>query len=307
MVPDADIPPALLRELLHFYADAGADEALADEAPNWLVDKAPPRISPLEGEMSGRTEGGTVPPDSRRNEAGKSIEGRRSMLPPSSPGTSRTNGENGRLQHAAVPDGAQVARARELAREARTLEELRQQLAAFDGCNLKFTAKNLVFADGNPEADLRFVGEAPGRDEDIEGLPFVGRSGQLLNRMLAAIGRDRQSAYIANVIPWRPPGNRTPTPIETEICRPFIERQIELVAPKVLVTLGNPSTKTLLNTQVGIMRMRGNWQEHRTADGIAIPTMPTLHPANLLRNPAAKKQARRDFLEIKARLIALAD
>jgi DNA polymerase len=215
--------------------------------------------------------------------------------------------ETGRPQPASIPDGAQVARARELAREARTLDELREQLAAFDGCNLKFTAKNLVFADGNPEADLMFVGEAPGRDEDIEGLPFVGRSGQLLNRMLAAIGRDRQSAYIANVIPWRPPGNRTPTPIETEICRPFIERQIELAAPKVLVTLGNPSTKTLLNTQVGIMRMRGNWQEHRTADGIAIPTMPTLHPAYLLRNPAAKKLAWRDFLEIKARLIALAD
>lgn len=213
----------------------------------------------------------------------------------------------GRPQPAAVPDGAQVARARELAREARTLDELREQLAAFDGCNLKFTAKNLVFSDGNPEADLMFVGEAPGRDEDIEGLPFVGRSGQLLNRMLAAIGRDRQSAYIANVIPWRPPGNRTPTPIETEICRPFIERQIELAGPKVLVTLGNPSTKTLLNTQVGIMRMRGNWQEHRIADGCAIPTMPTLHPAYLLRNPAAKKLAWRDFLEIKARLAALAD
>jgi DNA polymerase len=164
-----------------------------------------------------------------------------------------------------------------------------------------------VFGAGSPNADLMFVGEAPGRDEDIEGLPFVGRSGQLLNRMLAAIGRDRQSAYIANVIPWRPPGNRTPTPIETEICRPFIERQIELVAPKVLVTLGNPSSKALLNTQVGIMRLRGNWQEHRTAGGGVIPAMPTLHPAYLLRNPAAKKLAWRDFLEIKARLAKLTD
>jgi DNA polymerase len=307
MGPDADTPPASLRELLHFYADAGADEALADEAPNWLVDKAPPRISPLEGEMSGRTAAGAVPPDSQRSKAGKAIEGRRSMLPPSPAVTSSTNGENGRTRHAAVPDGAQVARARELAREARTLDELREQLAAFDGCNLKFTAKNLVFADGNPAADLMLVGEAPGRDEDIEGLPFVGRSGQLLNRMLAAIGRDRQSAYIANVIPWRPPGNRTPTPIETEICRPFIERQIELVAPKVLVTLGNPSSKALLNTQVGIMRLRGNWQEHRTPGGGVIPAMPTLHPAYLLRNPAAKKLAWRDFLEIKARLAKLTD
>ncbi|WP_245474460.1 uracil-DNA glycosylase, partial [Mesorhizobium sp. M2A.F.Ca.ET.042.01.1.1] len=145
---------------------------------------------------------------------------------------------------AAVPDEGQVLLARQLAARATTLDELRQHMAAFDGCNLKFTAKNLVFADGNPNADLMLVGEAPGRDEDLEGLPFVGRSGRLLDRMLAAIGLDRNSAYIANVIPWRPPGNRTPTPHETEICRPFIERQIELVNPKVLVNLGGPSAKT---------------------------------------------------------------
>ncbi|MBN9039642.1 MAG: uracil-DNA glycosylase, partial [Rhizobiales bacterium] len=146
------------------------------------------------------------------------------------------------------------------------------------------------------------VGEAPGRDEDIEGLPFVGRSGRLLDRMLGAIGRDRTSVYIANVIPWRPPGNRDPSPLETEICRPFIERQIELAAPKVLVTLGNPSTKLLLKAQSGIMRMRGNWTTYATASGAEIPAMPTLHPAYLLRNPAHKRLAWRDFLEVKARL-----
>ena len=161
-----------------------------------------------------------------------------------------------------MPDEAQVALARELRGTAATLDELRQSMADFDGCNLKFTAKNLVFADGNPEADLMLVGEAPGRDEDIEGLPFVGRSGQLLDRILAAIGLDRRSAYIANVIPWRPPGNRTPTPQETEICRPFIERQIELAKPKVLVTLGGPSAKVLLNTTEGVLRLRGNWRVH---------------------------------------------
>jgi DNA polymerase len=150
-----------------------------------------------------------------------------------------------------------------------------------------------------------FVGEAPGRDEDLEGLPFVGRSGQLLDRMLAAIGLDRQSAYIANVIPWRPPGNRTPTPQETEICRPFIERQIELANPKILVTLGGPSAKTLLHATEGVMRLRGNWRAHVTAAGLSIPAMPTLHPAYLLRNPAHKKFAWRDFLEIKAKLRAL--
>src|SRR5690606_9963594 len=147
---------------------------------------------------------------------------------------------------------AQIALARQRAAEAETLDDLRRQMAEFDGCNLKFTAKNMVFADGNPDAGMMLVGEAPGRDEDLEGLPFVGRSGQLLDRILAAIGRDRQSAYIANVIPWRPPGNRTPTPQETEICRPFIERQIELANPKVLVTLGGSSAKLLLGAAEGI-------------------------------------------------------
>jgi DNA polymerase len=123
--------------------------------------------------------------------------------------------------------------------------------------------------------------------------------------MLAAIGRDRTSAYIANVIPWRPPGNRDPSPAETEICRPFIERQIELVGPKVLVTLGNPSTRLLLKTQTGIMRMRGNWSTHVTPTGMEISTMPSLHPAYLLRNPAHKKLAWRDFLEIKVKLEAV--
>ena len=201
-----------------------------------------------------------------------------------------------------MPDEAQIALARQRAAKAETLDDLRRQMAEFEGCNLKFTAKNLVFADGNPDADVMLVGEAPGRDEDLEGLPFVGRSGQLLDRILAAIGLDRQSVYIANVIPWRPPGNRTPTPQETEICRPFIERQIELANPKILVTLGGPSAKLLLNTTEGILRLRGSWKVHRTASQTAIPTMPTLHPAYLLRNPAHKKLAWRDFLEVKAKL-----
>ncbi len=201
-----------------------------------------------------------------------------------------------------MPDEAQALRARELARQAATLAELRDLLAGFDGCNLKSTAKTLVFADGNPNAGVMFVGEAPGRDEDLEGLPFVGRSGRLLDRMLAAIGLTRDSAYIANVIPWRPPGNRTPTPLETEICRPFIERQIELANPKVLITLGGPSAKVLLHAQEGILKFRGKWRTHETAGGLAVPAMPTLHPAYLLRNPAHKRLAWRDFLEIKAKL-----
>lgn len=202
----------------------------------------------------------------------------------------------------AVPDEAQVLRARDMAGSAKTLEELAGLYAGFDGCNLKFAAKSFVFADGNPAADLMVIGEAPGRDEDLQGLPFVGRSGQLLDRMLAAIGRDRTSAYITNVIAWRPPGNRTPTPHETEICRPFLERHIDLAAPKLILALGAPSAKVLTGTTEGIMRIRGNWFTHRTPGGLEIPVMATLHPAYLLRNPAHKRFVWQDFLAVKMRL-----
>jgi DNA polymerase len=274
-----------LRDLLAFYADAGADEPL-DDAP---VDRFAPSAAP---QPKAAARPGAVP-------------GREPTSRPSAPPGPAVPRPAPPARALAVPDQAQAALARDLARNAATLEELREALASFDGCNLKFTAKNVVFADGNPDADLMLVGEAPGRDEDIQGLPFVGRSGQLLDRMLAAIGLDRSSAYIANVIPWRPPGNRTPTPHETEICRPFIERQIELVNPKVLVNLGGPSAKTLLNTTEGILRLRGNWREHVTASGTAIPAMPTLHPAYLLRTPAHKRLAWRDFLEVKMKLRGL--
>lgn len=279
---DSDKDRPDLRELLAFYAEAGVDEALTDEPVDRLAVSKTQPVAPVR-----QTEPAPTPPSAHRT-AG----------PGTPPPAAKTP--------VAVPDEGQVALARERATAAATLDELREQMAGFDGCNLKFTAKNLVFADGNPDADIMLVGEAPGRDEDLEGLPFVGRSGQLLDRMLSAIGLDRQAVYIANVIPWRPPGNRTPTPQETEICRPFIERQIELANPKVLVTLGGPSAKTLLRTTEGVMKLRGNWKAHVTASGTAIPTMPTLHPAYLLRNPAHKKFAWRDFLEIKAKLRALA-
>lgn len=274
-----------LRELLLFYADSGADEALEDAPVDRFAESearlARPAPDPAPAE---RPDMATEP----RRRLGQAPAMPAAPRPPAPP--------------AAIPDEAQAARARELARSAASMEELREILAGFDGCNLKFTAKSLVFADGNPQADIMFVGEAPGRDEDIEGLPFVGRSGKLLDRMLAAIGLDRSGAYIANVIPWRPPGNRTPTPLETELCRPFIERQVELANPKVLVTLGGPSAKVLLGASEGVLRLRGNWRVHRTASGTEIPAMPTLHPAYLLRNPAHKRLAWRDFLDIKAKL-----
>src|SRR5215472_2999190 len=168
---------------------------------------------------------------------------------------------------------------------------------------LRSTATQLVFADGNPKARVMFVGEAPGRDEDIEGLPFVGRSGKLLDRMIAAIGLDRSKAYIANVIPWRPPGNRTPTPQETQICLPFIKRQIELVNPDVLVTLGNPSTQALLQTREGIMRTRGKWLDYDTGTR-SIRAIPTFHPAYLLRSPSYKRMSWQDLRAIAKALAA---
>ncbi|KQZ12986.1 DNA polymerase [Mesorhizobium sp. Root554] len=289
MTAIAKEPPAGLRELLAFYADAGVDEAL-NETPVNRFTEAPPPALPKGGDR--------VPATAREPERTAAPASDRAR--PAQP--RRPSTDNAAARPTTVPDEAQATLARDLARQAQTLDELREAMAGFDGCNLKFTAKNLVFSDGNPEADVMLVGEAPGRDEDLEGLPFVGRSGQLLNRMLAAIGLDRTSVYIANVIPWRPPGNRTPTPHETEICRPFIERQIELVGPKLLVTLGGPSAKTLLATTEGILRLRGNWRSHATASGAVIPAMPTLHPAYLLRTPAHKKLVWRDFLEVKMKL-----
>ena len=199
-----------------------------------------------------------------------------------------------------APDEA-VMQARSAAKNAKTLDELRTILANFEGCALKRTASQLVFADGNPEARLMLVGEAPGRDEDIEGLPFVGRSGKLLDRMLTAIGLDRSSVYIANIVPWRPPGNRTPTPQESQICLPFILRQIELADPDILVCLGGPSAQTLLGIKEGITKTRGRWFSFETGKR-EIRAMPTFHPAFLLRSPLQKRFAWRDFLAIKKAL-----
>jgi len=258
--------PALSdRELLSFYLEAGVDCALSDEPVNRLAE---PEIAPKRVEMA---------PAQPMRPAPVPL----SVPPGETP---------------AAPDAA-IASAREAARTAPTLASLRELMERFDGCSLKATATRLVFADGNPQARIMFVGEAPGRDEDIEGLPFVGRSGKLLDRMIAAIGLDRTKVYIANVIPWRPPGNRTPTPQETQICLPFIQRQIELVDPDVLVTLGNPSTQTLLGTREGIMRTRGKWFDYDTGTR-SIRALPTFHPAYLLRSPSYKRMSWQDLRAI---------
>lgn len=197
-----------------------------------------------------------------------------------------------------------AAEAADIANRCQSLDELRKALEDFDGCGLKKTATNLVFSDGNPKAPLMLVGEAPGRDEDLKGLPFVGASGQLLDRMLAAIGLDRRSVYISNTIFWRPPGNRKPTPLESTICLPFIKRHIELAQPKMLVFLGGTSAGALLDSQAGITRLRGKWKDYQIGDR-TIPALPVFHPAYLLRQPALKGLAWQDFLSIKSKLAEL--
>lgn len=192
---------------------------------------------------------------------------------------------------------------RELAAGCADFDELRVAIAAFDGCALKRTATNTVVGTGDEAAALMVVGEAPGGEEDRRGLPFVGPAGKLLDRMLAAIGLERNAVYITNILPWRPPGNRSPTAEEIALCQPFVERQIELVQPRILVLVGGISAKSLLDKREGITRLRGTWREFSVpALAEPIATMATFHPAYLLRQPAAKKEVWRDLLAIQKKL-----
>ncbi|NBC34033.1 MAG: uracil-DNA glycosylase, partial [Alphaproteobacteria bacterium] len=199
--------------------------------------------------------------------------------------------------------GGPVADARAAAAAAMDLPALRAAVEAFEGCGLKATATTTVFCDGNPEAGLMVIGEAPGAEEDRQGKPFVGPAGQLLDRMLAAIGLDRSTAYISNVLFWRPPGNRQPNPAELAACLPFVHRHIVLKRPRVLVLAGGTAAKTLFDTTEGIMRLRGRWRDFDLPGLEApIPTVATFHPAFLLRQPAMKREVWRDLIQIKKRL-----
>ena len=271
------------RELLAFYLDAGVD-ALIGEAP---VNRMAEDIAP----QGVRATASPEDKKTRRLRSESPAQVANSQAAPPRPALAAPP---------ASPEAAVMA-AREAARTATTLDELQRLLADFQGCTLRATATQLVFADGNPQSRVMFVGEAPGYDEDIAGRPFVGRSGKLLDRMMAAIGLDRTSSYIANVVPWRPPGNRTPTPQETAICLPFIRRQIELANPDFLVCLGGPSMQTLLGIKDGITRARGRWFSYDIG-GREIRALATFHPAFLLRSPLQKRFAWRDFLALKKAL-----
>lgn len=296
-----------LLALLAWWREAGVVDAL-DEAPvDWSARR---EAVPGEGFSwpGGRRDGTPTP----------SPTGRAATAPqtPRSPAQSDPGaraGSSTQLAHSppagpqsirppmARREAAAVTSAREAARSARSLEELEALLRRFDGCALKATAKNLCFYRGSPHARVMVIGEAPGRDEDIAGKPFVGRAGQLLDRMLAAIGLSEADVHITNIVYWRPPGNRTPTPEEAQACRPFLDRQMELVAPDFLLTLGGPAAKAILDTADGILKVRGRWRDIRIG-GRTVRVMPTLHPAYLLRQPEAKRQAWRDLLQLRAAL-----
>ncbi len=283
--------PSAADELLAFYVESGADAALGEVPVDRFADGAPDASAPpTVGEHIGR---GTA-------DAGSAF-GIESDRPPRRLPSKGAAGTADRLAPPPAPPEVAVMAARDAARSATSLEALRAILQGFEGCALKMTAKQLVFADGNPQGRVMFVGEAPGREEDLEGLPFVGRSGKLLDLMMAAIGLDRGSAYIANIIPWRPPGNRTPTPQESAICLPFILRQIELADPEVLVCLGGPAAQALLGVKEGILRTRGRFLPYQTGSR-EIRAIATLHPAYLLRQPLQKRLVWRDFLAIKRAL-----
>jgi DNA polymerase len=264
MSPDAS-PARASEALLAFWADAGVDAMLLDE--------------PLDRIAAGRIVPPAPPPRQVAAAAPRAVT--------------------------AQPDvSAAVAQAQALAAQADSLDALAAAIAAFEGCPLRFegAARQSVFYRGRPDAPLMVVGEGPGAEEDVQGKPFVGRAGQLLDRMLAAAGlADR--VFITNTVFWPPLGNRTPTPAEQAICAPFVERAIALVAPKMLLLVGGASAKAMLKKDEGILSLRGRWFEWRSADGSQeLPAMPTLHPAFLLRQPAAKKRAWSDLLTLTERL-----
>jgi DNA polymerase len=296
---DLDLAPAEARALLEWQIAMGADEAIGEIAPDRLAstESSHPNPPPLAGEgiavarrrSSAQAPYGNPPPQAGEGRAG--VPAVPSLVAPPT------------MLAQSLAEGAQSAR--ELAATAESIEALQAFVMAFDGCALKRTATNTVFMDGNPAAPVMIVGEAPGAEEDRQGKPFVGRAGQLLDRMLAAIGLDRSGVQITNVIYWRPPGNRKPTTAEIAACLPFVLRHIALARPTALVLAGGTAATALLPTGEGITRLRGRWFD-LAVPGLAepVPTLPMFHPAFLLRTPERKREAWRDLLALKERLQA---
>ena len=291
----ADLDPL---SALAWLVDAGADEAIGEEPVNRLVAKpAPTSHPPLEGGSKNSSEANF----SRR---GQSTSASNIPLPEALRASTLPQGE-ARKVAISVIEGDVIGAAQDVAARATTLDELKAAMEAFDGCPLKKNATNTVFADGVPDHRIMLIGEAPGRDEDKIGKPFVGRAGQLLDKMLAAIDLDRtKNAYITNVINWRPPDNRDPTPEEAATCLPFLRRHIELVDPGIIILLGAVAAKHVMGKSDGIMRLRGKWLDYNV-NGRMVPVMPTLHPAYLLRRAADKKLAWHDLQAIRDKISSL--
>jgi uracil-DNA glycosylase len=265
-----------LESLLRWYVDQGIDEAIGEEAIDRFAAPAP-QPTPLPVQQRAPA----APTPIRPAPA--------AAAPPRGP--------------VPIESPQLVEDARALAQRCNSVEELEAAVRAFEGCALKRTAKNTVFADGVAGSPVMVVGEAPGADEDRLGKPFVGVSGQLMDRMFEAIGMSRErDLYITNILFWRPPGNRTPTLAEQAICMAFTRRHIELARPKVLVLAGGTAAKSVLHTTEGIMRLRGKWTTLSLDDGSAVPTLPTFHPAYLLRTPASKRQSWLDLLSLDKKL-----
>jgi uracil-DNA glycosylase family 4 len=306
--PEVIEPAGLAQKLLDLYRAAGVTDVVGEEAVDWLArgDDSPGSWFSL-AEADGRAAehptsrcapdtGSKGAPVSDLQQAQTGPRVRPRIVGAAQADAGGVAGSAIRQFPTASPDEA-VTSARAAAGEAQSLGDLRARLEGFGGCALKATAKNLCFFRGAERARLMIVGEAPGRDEDLSGVPFVGPAGQLLDKMLAAIGLGEADVHITNTVYWRPPGNRTPSPQETQACRPFLDRQIELVGPKVIVLMGGAAANSLLGVPGGIMRLRGTWRDIEIG-GRPIKVLPTLHPAFLLRSPAHKKQAWRDMLAL---------
>lgn len=287
MISANDLSPGELAALLHFHADAGVE---------WLLEEAPvDRFAEFETMKAARRGAAPAPQAS----------GNREVAAPPTAQTPQRSAQpaerTAQRQQPAIPDGEAVQQARFAAESARSLSELKTAIEAFNGCNLKHSARSTIFASGDAASGIMVIGSAPGAEDDREGQAFAGRPGQLLDKMLAAIGLDRSAILLTQIIPWRPPGNRIASAAEMDICRPFIDRQIALAESKVILLLGNFAARVFFGDSDTIHGLRGQWREI-TIDGRPIPAIATLHPQDLLTAPVNKRLAWNDLLAFQAKL-----
>jgi DNA polymerase len=286
MISVNDLSPGELAALLHFHADAGVEWLLEDEA----VD----RFAEFEAMKAARRSAAPAPQAEARETASRAPAASAQRVAPQPE-------RSAQRPQPAIPDGEAIQQARFAAESARSLAELKTALEAFNGCNLKHSARSTIFASGDAASGIMLIGSAPGAEDDREGQPFAGRPGQLLDKMLSAIGLDRAGILLTQVIPWRPPGNRVASPAEMDICRPFIERQIALAEPKVILLLGNFAARVFFGDGDTIHGLRGQWREIAAGDRV-VPAIATLHPQDLLTAPVNKRLAWNDLLAFQAKL-----